>query len=119
MFSLRVEFFVLFIFNLVITSWILTSDYLRFESINQSINQSINLLPPTSGDMNARGGSINSSYVVKYTMNGDSQKPLRWKTYRAQSTGAEFIMTISVRSLFLKKKGKTTHPQKKKNPSHK
>ena len=41
---------------------------LRFESINQSIN----LLPPTSGDINARGGSISSSYVVKYTTNCDS-----------------------------------------------
>ena len=71
-----------------------------------SINQSINLLPPTSGDINARGGSMSSSYIVKYTTNGDSQRPLRWKTHRPQSTGAEFIMTISIRLLFLKKRGK-------------
>ena len=31
-------------------------------------NQSIDLFPPTSDDINARGGSLSSSYVVKYTM---------------------------------------------------
>ena len=31
-------------------------------------NQMINLFPPTSGDINARGESMSSSYVVKYTM---------------------------------------------------
>ena len=42
---------------------------------------------------------MGSSYIVKYTMNGDSQKPLLlWKTHRPESTGAEFIMTISIRS---------------------
>ena len=78
------------------------SCYLRFESINQLIN----LVPPTSSDINARGGSMSSSYIVKYTMNGDSQRPLRWKTHRPQSTGAESIMTISIR-LLLKKKTTT------------
>ena len=58
-----------FFFYLVTTSWLLTSAYhLRFETINDSIN----LFPPTSGHINARGGSMSSSYVVKYTMNGDS-----------------------------------------------
>ena len=76
-----------FVFSLATTTWIWTSAYyLRFESINQSINQSINLLPPTSGDKNARGGGMSSSYVVKYTMNVDSQRPLRCKTHRPQST---------------------------------
>ena len=78
------------------------SCYLRFESINQIIN----LVPPTGSDINARGGSMSGSYVVKYTMNGDSQRPLRWKTHRPQSTGAESIMTISIR-LLLKKKTTT------------
>ena len=94
-------------FNLVTTSSILTSAYyLRFEPINQSIN----LLPPTSGDINARGGSMSRSYVVKYTTNGDSQRPLRWKTHRPQSTGAEFIMAISIRLRFFKKRGKSPTP---------
>ena len=53
---------------------------------------------------------MSSSYVVKYTINGDSQRPLRWKTHRTQSTGAEFIMTLSIRLLFLKKKGKPPTP---------
>ena len=48
-------------FNLVTTSWFLKSAYyFRFESINQLIN----LLPPTSGDANARGGGLSSSYIV-------------------------------------------------------
>ena len=61
---------------------------------------------------------MSSSYVVKYTINGDSQRPLRWKTHRPQSTGAEFIMTISIRLLFLKKIGKPPTPSNK-NPPHK
>ena len=52
---------------------------------------------------------MSSSYVVKYTMNGDSQRLLRWKTHRPPKTGAECIMTISIR-LLLKKRGKS--PQK-------
>ena len=59
---------------------------------------------------------MSSSYVVKYTMNGDSQRSLRWKTYRPQSTRVEFIMTIYVCSLFLKKK-KENHPPQKKQES--
>ena len=97
--------FFCFCFNLVTTSSS-SAYYLRFESINQSIN----LLPPTSGDINARGGSMSSSYVVKYTMNGDSQRPLRWKTHTPQSTGAEFIMTLFIRLLLLKKRGKPPTP---------
>ena len=54
---------------------------------------------------------MSSSYVVKYIMDGDSQQPLRWKTHRLQSTGAEFIPTISIRFLFLIKiKNKTRIP---------
>ena len=56
---------------------------------------------------------MSSSYVVKYTMNGDSQRPLRCKTHRPQSTVAECIMTISIRLLFLKKRGKSPTPPKK------
>ena len=78
------------------------------------INRSINLLPPTSGGIKARRGSMSSSYVVKYTMDGDSQRPLRWKTHRLQSTGAEFVMTISICLLFLKKR-EITHPKKIRN----
>ena len=53
-----------FFFYLVTTSWLLTSAYhLRFETINDSIN----VFPPTGEDINARGGSMSSSYVVKYT----------------------------------------------------
>ena len=65
---------------------------LRFGSINLSIN----LLPPTSGDINARGGSMSSSYVVKYTMNGDSP--------------------ISIR-LLLKKKENHPPPKKQESPT--
>ena len=65
---------------------------LRFGSINLSIN----LLPPTSGDINARGGSMSSSYAVKYTMNGDSP--------------------ISIR-LLLKKKENHPPPKKQESPT--
>ena len=58
---------------------------------------------------------MSSSYVVKYTMNGDSQRPLRWKTHRPQSTVAEFIMTIAIR-LLVKKRGKSSTPQKTRTP---
>ena len=60
---------------------------------------------------------MSSSYVVKYTTNGDSQRPLRWKTHRPQITGAEFIMTLSIHLLFLKKNRKTTHPIKQGSPT--
>ena len=53
---------------------------------------------------------MSRSYVVKYTMNGDSQRPLQCKTHRPWSTEAEFIMTISIRLLFLKKRGKSVTP---------
>ena len=59
---------------------------------------------------------MSSSYVVKYTANGDSQRPLRWKTQRPQSTGAEFIMTLSIRLLFLKKKEENHPPHKPRIP---
>ena len=62
---------------------------------------------------------MSSSYVVKYTMNGDSRRPLWWKTHRLHSSvGAEFIMTISIR-LSLKNKRKITHANKTNNPPHK
>ena len=74
-------FFFSSIFSLVTTSWILTSAYyLRFESIDQSIN----LLLPTSGDINAHGGGMSSSYVVKYPMNGD--KTLAVENTQPQNT---------------------------------
>ena len=57
---------------------------------------------------------MSSSYVVKYTMNGDSQRPWCWKAHRPPKTGAECIMTISIR-LLLKKKRKIT-PKKLSNP---
>ena len=65
--------------------------------IIRSINLSINLLPPKSGDINARGGSMSSSYVVKYTMNDDSP--------------------ISIGLLL--NKNEITHPRKNKNHLHK
>ena len=58
---------------------------------------------------------MSSSYVVKYTTNGDSQRPLRWKTQRPQSTVAEFIMTIAIR-LLVKKRGKSPTPKKQEPP---
>ena len=60
---------------------------------------------------------MSSSYVVKYTMNGDSQRPLRWKTHGPQSTGAEFIMPISIRLLFLQKIIIITHPINQESPT--
>ena len=58
---------------------------------------------------------MSSSYVVKYTINGDSQRPLRCKIHRPQSTGAEFIMTISIRLLLIKR-GKSPAPKTKDLP---
>ena len=58
-----------------------------------------------------------SYYVVKYMINGDSQRPLRWKTHRTESTGAEFIMTISIR-LLLGKKIKSPNPKKQEPPTN-
>ena len=53
---------------------------------------------------------MSSSYVVKYTTDADSQRLLRWKIHTPQSTGAEFIMTLSIRLLLLKKRGKPPTP---------
>ena len=59
---------------------------------------------------------MSSSYVVKYTMNGDSQRPLRCKTHRPQSTVAERIMTIAIR-LLVKKRRKSPTPKKQESPA--
>ena len=60
---------------------------------------------------------MSSSYVVKYTMNSDSQRPLRGKTHRSQSTVAECIMTIAIRLLVEKRENSPT-TKKNKNPPH-
>ena len=53
---------------------------------------------------------MSSSYVVvKCTTNGDSQRTLRCKTRKPQSTVAECIMTIAIR-LLVKKRGKSPTP---------
>ena len=57
-----------------------------------------------------------SSSYVKYTMIGDSQRPLlRCKTHRPQSTVAECIMTIAIR-LLVEKRGKSPTPKKTRIP---
>ena len=56
-----------------------------------------------------------SSSYVKYTVNVDSQRPLRCKTHRPQTTIAECIMTIAIR-LLVKKRGKSPTPKKPRIP---
>ena len=42
---------------------------------------------------------MSSSYVVKYTMNVDSQRPLRWETHRQRSTGRSIMIVFISRLL--------------------
>ena len=55
---------------------------------------------------------MSSSYVVKYTMNGDSQRPLRWKTHRPQSNRSGVYHDDIYTLALSEEKRKINHPKK-------